>query len=274
MKTITEQEQKKLLLEMLVEFDRFCTAHGLRYYLHCGTLLGAVRHKGFIPWDDDIDVAMPRWDYERFIRIYNEEKTEEDYEVVSFHNTPDFYLPFGKLIHNKTRLAEAVDSELKLGLYLDIFPLDNMGNTPEEAKKLYDEVYGLRQKLIVQNLKLIRERAFYKNVVIFFAKLFSPKNARRGLIEQIDKRCRVYESEKMTEFIAVNCAANYGMKEILRSEWYEEYETVPFEEHAVRIPKGWHYNLSQFYGDYMQLPPAEKQKSHHIYQAEWIEEPE
>jgi lipopolysaccharide cholinephosphotransferase len=269
MKKIGLEEQKRIQLEMLVDFDRFCTEHQLRYYLHCGTLLGAVRHQGYIPWDDDIDVSMPRWDYEQFIRLYNEQRVNPDYEVISFLQNPDFYLPFAKLIHRRTQLAEAVDSDLKLGIYLDIFPLDNMGDTKEEAKRLFDEVYVLRQKLIVQNLKLIKERSLYKNIAIFFMKLFAGKNKRRGLIRQIDEKCRKYESEKIGRYIAVNCAANYGEKEIMPGEWYEDYIVVPFEEYRFRIPAGYDGNLKQFYGDYMKLPPEEKRKSHHVYDAEW-----
>ena len=264
MKEISLQEQKSIMLEMLKSFHEFCQEHGLRYYLTGGTLLGAVRHRGYIPWDDDIDVGMPRKDYEIFSKIYNNEKKEKDYYFYTFHNEPDLYVSSGKLVHTGTMMEEAVDSPVKLGVYLDVFPLDTLGNSRRQAEKLTADALEIRRKLDVQNWKLIKERSWYKNVIIFLIKFFSPKGKRKKLILAQDELCRTYESVDLGAFVGYPCAA---MKiELLEGQWYRDRILQPFEQYAFYIPVDYVNVLNVFYGPtFMELPPAEKQKTHHAY---------
>ena len=264
MREITLEEQKALMLEMLRSFHEFCEEHHLRYYLTGGTLLGAVRHRGYIPWDDDIDVGMPRRDYERFSEIYNKEKKEDEYFFYTFHNEPELYVSSGKLVHTKTLMEEAVDSPVKLGVYLDVFPLDTLGNTKEEAEALTEEALKIRKQLDVQNWKLIKERAWYKNVIIWLIKTFSPKGKRKKLIREQDRLCRTYEASDFGAYVGYPCAA---MKiELLEGRWYEERILQPFEQYQFYIPADYLNVLSVFYGPtFMELPPIEKQKTHHAY---------
>ena len=264
MREVTLEEQKQMMLEMLKDFDQFCIDHDLSYFLTGGTLLGAVRHRGYIPWDDDIDVGMPRNDYETFWRIYNEEKENPNYEFVSFHQEPDLYVSSGKLVDTRTVMEEAVDSPVKLGVYIDVFPLDNLGNTEEEAKAMTEHLLKVRHKLDVQNWKVIPERAWYKNLVIRARKLFAKKGARRELIFDQDMMCRQYASTELTTYVGYPCAAM--KQELLKGEWYRSFKIVPFEQYAFRIPVGYDGCLNVFYGpNYMELPPIEKQKTHHAY---------
>ncbi|MBQ1445758.1 MAG: LicD family protein [Solobacterium sp.] len=270
MKKIGLEEQKKIMLEMLVDFAAFCDAHQLDWFLTGGSMLGAVRHHGFIPWDDDIDVGMPRRDYERFRELYPQEKTRPEYEFVTYHEEPNLYVSSGKLHHTGTVLREAADSELELGIYLDIFPLDNAGDTMDEAKKLFEDTMEIRHRIDVQNWKIIKERAWYKNAVIAVLKAMAPKGIRPQLIKELDETCRRFEGPEMTQYVGFVCAAHNGLKEILHKEWFSEYIKVPFEEYTFQIPARYDEILSGFYNsDYMQLPPPEKQKSHHVYDAEW-----
>ncbi|MBQ6532274.1 MAG: LicD family protein [Solobacterium sp.] len=272
MRKITLEEQKQLMLDMLVNYTEFCDAHGLKYFLTGGTMLGAVRHHGFIPWDDDIDVGMPRHDYEEFIRIYPAERTNPDYDFMTYHDAPDLYVSSGKFYNNKTILKEAADSDLQIGVYLDVFPLDNAGDTLDDAKKLFEDTMAIRRKIDVQNWKIIKERAWYKNAVIAAIKAVSPKGVRPKLIRELDETCMRFAGEAMTEYVGFVCAAHNGLKEILKREWFDEYIKVPFEQYEFKIPACWHEILTGFYnGDYMQLPPEEKRKSHHVYDAVWID---
>ena len=264
MRNIDSNEMKKILLDMLVELDRFCEENDIRYYLAGGTALGAVRHQGFIPWDDDIDVTMPRKDYERFIATYKPADEKKPYSVISMHNNQDYYLQFAKLIAENTVLEEPVDSDLKLGIYLDIFPLDNLGNDYETARKLFRKTNALRQKIMLKNLIWLKQRPLYQNLIIAVGKAFLFEN-RRSMLEKIDRESRVYESDEMTKYIGAVSTASYGEKEILPSEWYSGYEKLPFEGHAFRVPSGYKEFLTQIYGDYMKLPSEEQQKSRHTY---------
>ena len=269
-RTVTPEEQKQIMLEMLVDFDRFCKAHNLRYYLTGGTLLGAIRHKGYIPWDDDIDVGLPRYDYEQFVDLYNKEKTNENYEFVSFHQNPDLYVSSGKLFDKRTVFEEAIESTVQIGIYIDVFPLDNLGNTEEEARAFTEQALKIRKQLDVQNWKVIKERAWYKNLVIRMIKLFSPKGKRRELIEKQDRFCKSNMSKDLSAYVGYPCAAM--KQELLKGGWYKETIEVPFENHEVSVPKEYDKVLSVFYGsDYMTPPPLDKQKTHHAYNAWWVE---
>ncbi len=265
MKEITLAEQKKIMLEMMKDFDAFCSAHGLCYFLTGGSMLGAVRHKGFIPWDDDIDVGLPRKDYEKLIRIYNEERTNPDYELISILQNEDLYIPFAKIIHNKTVMQEAVDTDIKIGVFLDVFPLDFVGDTHDEALELFRKTVALRRKIDVQKWKIIKERAWYLNVIIFIVKALSPKGRLKKLIWELDKTCRKYEDKEYTKYCGFIVAANRGEKEILESEWFREFISVPFEDLQLQIPKEYKSILSKFYGDSYMTPPKDAaQKSHHV----------
>ena len=271
MKESALNEQKQLMLEMLKEYDAFCTKHGLTYFLTGGTLLGAVRHHGYIPWDDDIDVGMPRKDYEIFVRLFNETNTDPRYKFISFHQEPDLYVSSGKLVDVRTVMEEAVETTVKIGVYLDVFPLDNLGNTEAEAKRFTDDCLKIRHQLDVQNWKIIPERKWYLNLIIRIIKAFSPKGKRRELIQKQDTFCQKYAGDELTTYVGYPCAAM--KQELLKGEWFKETEVVPFEQYAFRIPKGYKECLNVFYGPtYMELPPAEKQKTHHAYHVWYKEE--
>lgn len=270
MREITLSEQKQIMLDLLKEFDRFCVNHELSYYLTGGTLLGAVRHKGYIPWDDDIDVGMPRKDYETFAKIYNSARINKEYEFISFHQDPDLYVSSGKLVDTRTLMEEAVDCDVRLGVYLDVFPLDNLGNTEEEAKKMTEDALKIRRKLDVQNWKIIPERKWYLNAIIWAVKTASPKGKRRKLIMEQDLLCKRYQGGELTTYVGYPCAAM--KQELLRGEWFKTYEIVPFEDAEFRIPVGYRDCLNVFYGtNYMELPPLAKQKTHHAYRV-WFKD--
>lgn len=264
MKKIGLEEQKQMMLEMLADFDGFCRDHNLTYYLTGGTLLGAVRHHGYIPWDDDIDVGMPRSDYEKFAVLYNKDRKNPDYEFVSYHQIPDLYLSSGKLVDIRTEMEEAVDSKVRLGVYLDIFPLDNLGKTEEEAKRFTEEALKIRRKLDVQNWKIIKERAWYKNLIIRIIKAVSGRNGREKLVREQDAFCSKNMPAGLDGYVGYPCAAM--KQELLKGEWFEKTLRVPFESYEFNIPAEYDRVLNVFYGpSYMQLPPEEKRKTHHVY---------
>ena len=150
-------EVHKLQLKLLSYFDDICKKNDLKYFLAGGTLLGAVRHKGFIPWDDDIDLAMPRDDFEKFIKL--SDSLEEDYKVLIPSKTEKFHLVFAKLV-NKYYYNDKKDLKGKYGIRIDIFPLDGLGNTEKIALKHSKKILFIRKirpLIIYINNKLLSE---------------------------------------------------------------------------------------------------------------------
>ena len=133
MKKIEEKELKSIELNILKDIHTFCEMNNLTYYLCGGTLLGAVRHRGFIPWDDDIDIFMPRVDYDRFLTEY----ASKQYTVLCHKNTQGYYLPFAKVVDKSTRIEETlVKSIPNCGVYVDVFPIDGFSNNVDTAKSM------------------------------------------------------------------------------------------------------------------------------------------
>ncbi len=129
------REIKEIELKILIEFDRLCKENNLTYYLAFGTLLGAARHGGFIPWDDDIDVMMPRDDYERLLVGFNEWSQSDCYELKVYSDGYSIY-PFAKMVNNRTVVTENFTRcEFKIGVWMDIFPLDNVNKDDRELFK-------------------------------------------------------------------------------------------------------------------------------------------
>lgn len=270
-KELTINELRDVQLQMLEELDSFCRTNNITYYLTGGSLLGAVRHKGYIPWDDDIDVFMPRAHYQRFIQIYNEQAISSELRVVSIQSDPDYYLPYAKLIHTKTVMREVVDSDFDIGVFIDIFPLDNMTDDYTKAKHLFRKIEVLRWVLTAKNISLQKKRVWYKEIILRLAKLFTKFVNRNKLLHYIDKLSRTYESMTTCKYVCAVCMGTYGIKEILEREWYDTSVPMEFEGRMFQAPVGYKQILEHFYRDYMKLPPVEKQCSHHAFSA-WKKE--
>ncbi len=267
-KELSLEEKKKILVSILSEVHNFCDENNLKYFLTGGTLIGAVRHKGFIPWDDDIDIYMPRNDYEKFLCKFNKES--ERYQVISL-KTDGYYLPFGKVIDTKTVLIENVDSDYKMGIYLDIFPLDNLSSNYNAALSLYKAVSFYRKLLAIKNAASDSKRKPYMNFILKVGKVVIMPVSRKWILYQIDMLSQKYREDTSSQYIGAICAAFYGEKEILRSEWFTERCLLEFEGRKFWAPKGYDAFLTQLYGDYMQLPPEEKRVTHHDNKA-WLVE--
>lgn len=244
------------ILDILLAIDRVCKAHQLRYYIVAGTLLGAIRHKGFIPWDDDLDIGMPRADYDKLI-AHAAEWLPAPYEMICAENNSEYPFPFAKIQDASTTLIERKHSRLG-GVYLDVFPLDGV-----PTGRLSQHWHFIRYKLYKQLLYLIH-RDPYKHgkgvnswLPLICRKLFTSA----GIQARIRKVMVKYDFDN-SPFV---CDHDDGRKGIMPKEVVGKPTPVLFEGKEVwGIEKCDHY-LKQKYGDYMIVPKPEEQRQHEFH---------
>ena len=267
MKVLTDYELKKCQMEVLDNIHNYCVAQNLRYYMVYGTLLGAVRHQGYIPWDDDVDIAMPRDDYEFLLENYNKNNMSDSC-VISIKNNKDYYLEFAKAYHVKTVLVEHVYNPIEIGAYIDIFPIDNMPDEVEEARQLLNRVQKIGKAL--RKKSYIPAASEKKNIKVFAHTLFRicVISSRYNLIDKINRLGKTYQFQK-TAHAAIAVGGFSSLKEYVPSIWYGEPKLIRFEDKSFYAPAHAHELLKQWYGDYMTPPPEEQQKSHHGFVAYW-----
>ncbi len=255
---MTQLQEK--LLEMLGVFHEFCKENGLSYFALGGTALGAERHKGFIPWDDDVDVGMPRRDYEK-LKALVENKQLGDYVFEFPSNKKDFVYAYGKMYDTRTTLVENTRYKTKRGIFLDIFPLDGAGKTLEESKKYFKVVHKKINLLSTKSLAWRKGRKLYKNVAIILMRLF-PVNQTK-LKQKIDKLSSKIDYDSVN-YVA-NYSGNWAEREISKKQWFGKPRECDFENMKIYAPEMADEYLTAVYGDWKRLPPEEKRVSHHDF---------
>lgn len=271
MKEIKINEIKEIQLEMLKYVKKVCEENNLKYYLCGGTLLGAIRHKGYIPWDDDIDILMPIDDYKKFLNIQHEDK---GYSLLNPYSYDNYYYVFSKLVDKRTKLVEFNYPEIEeMGVYIDIFPLFALPNDSKEQKEFVENILNLYNK----NFKYYRTSWYYsenKFKMVAKAILKFPLyiyNKRKNITENILKLMEKYNYEE-SDYVGFLLTRYPSEKEITRKEVYRDTVDVEFEGEIFSAAIGYEEYLTSLYGDYMKLPPVEKQVSHHNFNAYWREQ--
>lgn len=256
-------ELKECILNIMDELDCFCRENNIQYFIIGGTLLGAVRHKGFIPWDDDIDVAMFREDYEKFCRLF---KSKKGYQLKCLQRDPDYYHPFAKLIDPQISLYEHIHKAPEIGAFVDIFQLDYVEkNSPEIAA-----YYGHSFKKSLEELKymqLRKDRPLWKNALILLSRILCPRSLP-SIAKRQDSHAVSISQATPTDWVA-NPHGAWGFKEVVSSRCFTEAKEYTFEGRNYFGPCDYDTYLSTLYGDYMTPPPPEKQVTHHGFTAIW-----
>lgn len=265
MSNVKELTLREIQLEELNILDRAVKVfndNGIMYYLWGGTLLGAVRHKGFIPWDDDIDVFMPRPDYDKVIELVKKDKNAfgDDIEVMAFELNNSYY-PIIKICNKNI----TVENDLGIDKYLwiDIFPIDGLPDSDVKIKKNFKKSLRWRKLFLtsLMNQKFIdhHDGKFKKIARHIVKKIYNGREKK--LVSKIIKLSRKYDFNK-TEKVGVTVWSNIT-REVITKDMLE-VEPIEFEGKIFNAFKGKEYFLSESYGDYMTLPPVEKRVSHEI----------
>ena len=257
------KRQKEILLETFKFTIDFFSKNNLRWWAAYGTALGAVRHKGIIPWDDDIDIFMPREDYNRFLNLRNK-LINTHYRILSYNNT-GYYLAFAKLENTKTTIWEMKAFPYIIGVSIDIFPIDLTDETPEQIKlnfrKFRNKAMSIQNAYSNYSFVHILKMIIKYNIDWFFNFCFYKvfKNKSKLAFNSFEKKLNRNRGDKYVRYAV-------GGYLILEKSWFDGFEEVQFENLKIRIPSGNNELLTLIFGDYMKLPPIQEQKSHQDYQ--------
>lgn len=265
MRLIYLEELKQIQLDILEVIDNFCVQNGIRYSLACGSMLGAIRHKGYIPWDDDIDIYIPRDDYKRFIQIFPEELGH--IKVASLEREPKWNRAYAQAYDSRTIMNEYAHTPLKVGVYIDIYPIDNVPDS-DDAWLRYNKI---RRFLIrIQEIKYIPihwNRTIQKNLVLIIGKIMLLPFSSRIIAKSINHFAQRYNG--MGYGRSFECVQGMLQKRPFQSSLMTDFIRIQFENQHFTIMKDYDAYLTNAYGNYMKLPPKEKQISHHQFEAYW-----
>lgn len=264
---------KNIELQMLRAFVEICECLNVKYYLLGGTALGAVRHHGFIPWDDDIDVGLLRKDYELFISKA-QSFLPDYYFLQNIYSDPECMINFSKIRDSRTTFIETSTKNKKMnhGVYIDIFPLDYYPDDEDDRKKIKKKKRLISRRLYKEytmpdEIKSGRTREKVKKLisVLLSIKYHHPIDA---LLENERLNTAFNKGKNL-----INYCGAWGEKEIIPEDWFGEGVKVEFEGLQLLIPKSYDKYLARIYGDYMKLPPIDKRQSHHYTEVVDLQKP-
>lgn len=276
MKWIETEEMKQLELDILREFIAYCEAHNLRYFLYAGTLIGAVRHDGFIPWDDDIDVAMPRPDYDRFMELTKTQPVAEHLRVYDCHDPSlSYWAPMTKLVDDRTASDEIYQGKgVHNGVWVDVFPVDGLPADEEERAKLFKRLKRERTILTLETLPFIFTKnpiKLIKRILVYPIYLLCRKKNHKIRSQRINAWSRQYAYEDHEQVCVIvdgtGCERRVMDKRVVEQTMPHRFETL-----QAQIPVEYDTVLSKMYGDYMTPPPAHLQIPIHRCRFWWKED--
>lgn len=263
-------ELRKIQMGILLEVDRFCERKKITYYLAYGTLLGAIRHKGYIPWDDDIDIWMPRHDYEVFHALFEVER-HSHLKLFSYRGDENYKYPFIKVCDDRTILFEGNENDAPIGVWVDVFPLDNLPSDQIKRTKVFDD--AMKQRKIWRNkMRRIQPRSnkflgFFQNLGALFYTLMYKRHSMNDIVRKIDQVGIMANTYAPSSFCG-NVVWGSGRRDCFPAGLFKNSIKVKFENHEFWAPAEYDQCLRTLYGDYMTLPPV-SERGGHIFTAFW-----
>lgn len=260
MKEIEKEQYKAIPLSILKNVADFCEKNQLRYSLAFGTMIGAIRHKGFIPWDDDIDIMMPREDYEKFLDGYQ----SEYYSIAEYRKDKSYPFPFAKVFDKRTTIF-LLDRNIKrrYGLFIDIFPVDFLPEDEQNRRVLLKKIKRLGLYRFYRDIRIDYYRGekhgFIKSLLLAIIKL-CPITLHRA-VAKMDKYAKSCSYSPISSFTV--CAEYYHSIPIMNTSDFDNMIKVEFEGFLFNCISDYDNHLRQGYGDYLQLPPISQRVSPH-----------
>lgn len=256
---INRDDLRTLQMDILDYIKNICEKYDIKYYLFYGTLLGSIRHGGYIPWDDDIDIALMRKDYDKLLKILKENKNDK-YDTISMINDNCFF-PYAKVINTTTILVDNIKTINNIiGVYVDIFPIDNVKNN-----KFVTYIQNL-VLIALKNMSALNKFDYYQRI--------SLKNSIANILILLSKKIGIKKlkilmykiqtlfNNKYTKYIGIIPTINIK-KEIFERKWFESSVECKFENRKYPVPKKYNLVLEKLYGQYMKMPPISERRTVH-----------
>lgn len=255
-------------LNILKFIAGICEREGFRYSLAYGTLIGAVRHKGYIPWDDDVDIMLPRPDYERFLAYIKTHPEEMGYYQLFTPDTPGYLYNISRISDSRYTIVKETEKDCGMGIFIDVYPWDGLGDDYEEALSILRRSRQLCNTICDMVYDDIPKQLNWKGKLVYRIKRglhrLKGLNHYRGLLNYASRTYN-YDSSKY-----IGPAAWYFTKPkkvLFERAYFEKLVKIPFEDGEFYVPANYDEILTQEYGDYMTPPPVEKRIYHHEYKA-------
>ncbi len=258
------EERKKIQFDILCDIHSFCIENNITYFLSSGTLIGAARHKGYIPWDDDIDIAMPRPDYDRFFKLYK----SENYKAVDIDTDSTWPYIMGKVNDTRTTLKDDItgrgDEDIMvthndLGVHIDVFPLDGLPSCKLKCRLHLAKIYFLTFLVNRKTVSAKYSKGFMKKVFHYCMSMVLLPFKASQILSAKNSLVRKYDWNLSD---LVSSLATTTERKIFRKSLFSSVIEIPFEKKMFYAPVGYDEWLRIVFGDYMQLPPEEKRVCH------------
>ena len=268
MKRIDINELKQIQLDVLSAIHGFCIEHGIRYSLGCGTMLGCARHQGYIPWDDDIDIYLPREDYNKLVNEFPETLNGK-YQFISLERDSKWNRAYGKAFDNRTVLRETVSETVQIGVNIDVFPIDDVPDD-EQQWNAYNKTRVRLQKLYaIKTYSPRSEWSICKKLGLAMGKHALLAVSSRLLAQTLQKMA-VKHNGKGFRRVFECCQGLFESRSFpFKKSLFDNLKLMPFEDREFFGFEDYDEYLTNCYGDWRQLPPKEKQVANHIFNAWW-----
>lgn len=265
---LTIKETQEISLEILHTVAEICERQNLRYALIYGTLIGAVRHHGYIPWDDDVDIMMPRPDYARFLAYFKEHQKEYPHlRVFNREECPEYPYMISRISDNRYEIEMANEKPFGMGVFIDIYPYDGLGNTKKEAVRYGlkgDRLSSLCYQATREHFAIETTTSVVRKIIKYPVWLFSKMIGKDYFQNKLEKLSGVKKYDS-SEYVGCVIWLSWGEKDIFPRKWFDETVMMPFDKYEFRVPKHFDEVLRHEYGDYMQLPPEKDRVGHHNF---------
>lgn len=264
MKELNLEELKRIQLDILSAVHEFCESKDIKYSISSGTLLGAKRHGGYIPWDDDIDIYLLRKDYKKLIQVFPEIYNNH-YKLVSLERNAEWDRPYAKVYDTDTLLIEENSSKNHIGVNIDIFPIDNTPDLIKDWKKFNIKRRFLLDLHTIKSLKITKRRKWLKNITVALLKFPLLLLSSRKIALEIDYFAQKYNDKDYLN-VYENATGKHSIKPFPKN-LFADLIKIPFEDRFFYAFKESEIYLNHTYGDWERLPAKEKRITHHSFKA-------